>query len=125
MAGFAGVAYNVNAQDPSRYHWYQLIGQTSAGYLLYTINTSRGGFLRFAGLQMMTNSVFQAVVNGAVLDECNGPCWSDKEPTHWHLDGIGSMPDPWSRRRGVQFALGGAFWLAGALIPTLLRAGSV
>lgn len=107
MVGFTGVAQNINSGDNKDYHVYQFVGQTSASYLLYTTNTSRGGLLRWWGLLWMTNATFQAVVNRASgLCPRDRICWTDREPSTYDLHGF-AMPKLWSgNRRETQFGLG-------------------
>lgn len=90
MVGFAGLAHNVNGRNSEDYHLWQFVGQTSASYLLYTNNTSKGGLLRWWGLVWVTNSLFQATVNRAagLCGEDGGFCWTNHEETTWDLRGI-------------------------------------
>lgn len=112
LVGFSGLAYNVNSGEPEHYHLWQYVGQTSAGYLAYTINTSRGGLLRWWGMTWVANSGFQAVVNKAA-GLCDAWCWTDREPATWDLEGV-AVPKLWhGSARRWQFGIGASMIAAG------------
>lgn len=108
LAGFTGLAHNVNGRNTDRYHTWQFVGQTSAGYLLYTNNTSRGGLLRFVGLLWVTNSVFQSFINKAsgLCGDDGGLCWTSREEATWDLEGIPIPKGFYGSSRSIQFTAG-------------------
>lgn len=120
LAGFTGLAHNINGDNTDQYHLWQYLGQTSAAYLLYTTNTSRGGLLRAWGLIWTTNALFQSVVNRAAgLCGDGGICWTDAEEATWDLEGV-AIPKLWhGGARRVQFGLGVALIATGLTIDII------